>query len=479
MRFVIFFAIACVLVAEEKPAKLPADLQQAVDLAMSAPPEFTADALLWLVASGKIESRDAKREWVDIAFRVAARAQHAVRLVSIPGRVNDTRSGYLASALRLKLDALSLQSRAVEAMLALDKKAAREMFAQMLRTPFERLSCEATLVPDTAPYHEVSTRIVQDTFSGDERTKGRHAEFVVGLIDRISSHVELGPAAQTIAAMEWTPGQFEIVAGAFLSKLQSLSPDDRSFVSGVRNLDQAIGQLVFRARQNQAHPERIAEAYRSYLVANLAAPRCADNMGVRASAVAGDVDVFGDAIRGELAPLSASETRSKKIEAAAKLEHYWESESAKSVFEQCMKLRSGADGQTLSEAARSTREWKRELADFLGVLENWSVGDEKSEADYYHQRAIVYEALLELTPPGEQRNRVLNGYINFMVSSNLQQQSPVEWYWHAHSTLHRIRPTQPAEGRRILEAFAASGSLILTLEAMLDRLAPDYSMFPQ
>src|SRR6185369_4249987 len=108
----------------------------------------------------------------------------------------------------------------------------------------------------------------------------------------------------------------------------------------------------------------------------------------------------------------------------------------------------------------------------------WRSSAEKSEDDYYHQRAIVYEALLELTPQGDMRNRVFDEYVAFLRGSNLQTQNPVEWYWHARSTINRLRPTQPTEAARLLTAFAASGNLILTLEALLDRIAPDNSMFP-
>ncbi len=37
---------------------------------------------------------------------------------------------------------------------------------------------------------------------------------------------------------------------------------------------------------------------------------------------------------------------------------------------------------------------------------------------------VVFAALMELIPPGEQRDKMLQAYVDFISNSNLQQQSP-------------------------------------------------------
>jgi hypothetical protein len=466
--------------AERKPPKIPVEIQQAIGMAMAAPPEFAADALLRIIAADKIKDHGAQSDVIETAFRLAARSQHPFPLMAAPVSGVDTRSGYVASALRMKLDGLSLQTRAIDLMLRIDPHGARELFAQMPHPHLEPLSCEATLIPQVADYYVVLGRIAAEAFPASERSKEEHAQFIQAHLDRIVSHAELAPALRMIAAVEWTPSQFDVLLGSFLAKMQSIAPDDRTFSVTVYDLDQSISQLIFRARQQNDHPERIVNAYRSYLVANLTAPRCADNASGRFQQVqGGSLELFGDAIRGDLPALDAAEMKPKKVAGEAVIDHYWESAESKRIFEECMRLRVGPDGRMLSVAERNTREWKRQLTDFLAALADWKAADERSEADYYHQRAIVYEALLELTPAGDERNRVLDDYIAFLRGSNLQQENPVEWYWHARSTLNRTRRTQRAEADRMLAAFAGSGSIILSLEAMLARIAPDYSMFPE
>ena len=118
-------------VVAAEPAKLPEPFQSIRDLADAAPPEFTADALLRIVESGKLADKAARRELLEHAFQLAASAKFPVQMQAAQGTTTDTRAGSLSDAYALKLDALSLQSRAVRDMLPLDHAKARELFGQM------------------------------------------------------------------------------------------------------------------------------------------------------------------------------------------------------------------------------------------------------------------------------------------------------------------------------------------------------------
>ena len=132
-------------------------------------------------------------------------------------------------------------------------------------------------------------------------------------------------------------------------------------------------------------------------------------------------------------------------------------------------MRFGTEGRILTDADRASQEWQQQLTDYLGQLAEWGPGQEKSEADYYHQKCVVYEALVELIPPGPQRDTILTGYLDFIGNSSLQQESPVEWFMHAHSMLERVRSTNSGEPDKVLEGFQKSGNPILALYAKLER----------
>ncbi len=186
MRLAVIAGIFAFVVAaaEEKPPKLPPEIQQVVDLAMAAPPEFTADALLRLVESGKIP-KEARKDLISAAFAAAGRAQHLVRLVAGPGAALDTRSGFQASALRLGLDALSLQSRAVDDMLSLDKATARQLFERLTHPTLPASTCESPLIPEISSFYDLLARLASEAYIAPDGEKNSRLAFGQASVDAI------------------------------------------------------------------------------------------------------------------------------------------------------------------------------------------------------------------------------------------------------------------------------------------------------
>src|SRR5713226_1031826 len=144
MRLTCLFLISTLLSAE--PPKLPEPFQSIAEQAHSVSPEFAADALLRVVESHKITNAEAQRDLVEQSFRLAVSAKFRVRMRGLPGSMVDTRSGYLSRAYDLKLDALSLVSRAVRDMVPIDSNRARAMFQEIPRPVLTPLNCDDPLV---------------------------------------------------------------------------------------------------------------------------------------------------------------------------------------------------------------------------------------------------------------------------------------------------------------------------------------------
>ena len=462
-------AAATLAADERKPRpKLPPDVEQVFGMAMAAPPEFAASALLRLVP--RVPEKELRRDLIDMAFHLAAKAQALVKLLPVPGTEVDTRSGSLAAAFRLNMDALSLQARAIRDMIAVDPARAREMFGEMAPPPIAPAKCEDTLLPDIFPFFEVMAAVAQGTFTPAEKAKSGHLAFATAALSRISTIADVAPAARALAALECNRQQYEIALGAFTSKLDGIPPDSRSFLYFSKVIELAIQTALDRARQLGAASDPLVDAYRKFLVTQFRAPRCADSgptkAGILQSAPA--AELFGPQIRGDRPALTREELTPEMTQGEMKLDRYWQSASAQRVYAECMKLRESPSGQTLSDATRRSREWARQLTDFLNTLADWRPGEEASDADYYHEKATVYEALLELAPTGDVGDRVAGSFVEFLKSSNLQQQNPVEWFWHARETVSRVRADHPERAAQILSEYRASGSIILMLEAMLD-----------
>ncbi len=454
-----------------QPAKLSPELETVFGMALGAPPEFAASALLRIAP--RVSDRQLRRDLIGMAFRLAAGSNNPVRLAAVPGLDPDTRQAFRASSGRVRLDALSLQSRAVRAMIPLDPARGRELFNQMRRDWPAQSSCDQSLLPDVSPYYDALALVIARGFSAKERASAEHLTFSAAELARITI-AELAPAAAFLANLDGSRSSFEIASGAFAAKLESMPPDSRAFLFYSPSIEDAVAAVVARGRQLGAATQPLVEAYRKFLVAQLRGPRCADSGKASGKIVqiAAPTVLFGETIRGELPPLRATEQQPDRVEGEMKLDRFWQSEPAQNVYQACLKLRQSADGTNLTAAARRTPEWSRHLTDFLSLLANWRPGDEASESDYFHQKAIVYEALLELAPPGASSDAVIEAFTDFLKSSNLQQQNVVEWFWHARSTLDRVRPGQPEQYAKLLAAFRASGNIVLALEALLESVSP-------
>jgi hypothetical protein len=404
MLTVVFIAGRVLPAAEtEKPPALPPNLQPLYELALAAPPEFAADALLRLTTAPGVRNRMLKRTLIEQAFQLAGQAHEPYyRMALDPG---DSREAVIAAAAPFKLDALSLQSRAAEAMSRVDAKAALAMFSAIPHPKLPPVPCDQALVPLVQEYYVAAGAVAATIGDTNERTR-----FLSAVISGMTSNVEITPASGLV-------GHSEILGGAFLSRLSALPPDPRAY----RLLAPEIESTLSLFNQDTVIPYRAKQK----------AANCGDQK--------------------------------------PKLDLLWQSDTAKQIFSSGRSLWIRPDGTIATDADRSTEEWARRAADFLSTLESWSP-DGDSDLVFFHQRAFAYEGVLTFVPPGPIRNKVLVAYLGFLNQSNVQQPSPVEWYWHARVLLDRA-PDQQARNE-VLAAFRESGNVILSLEAALDALSP-------
>src|SRR6202049_1294885 len=416
MRPLVLLLLAGLLQAD--PPKLTEPYRSLVDLAQAAPPEFAADAMLRVAESGKIKDRDAVRDLVEQAFRMAAAATFRVRMRGLPGTTTDTRSGLLSQAYDLKLDALSLQSRAVRDMLAIDKPRARDLFRDIPPPVLAPLTCDDAMIYDVADFYRTIGIIANTAFSEMERAKEEHINFLLDYLGQAGSPLQLTPLARLIKNANATPAQTELLWTKFKGLLESIQGDERSNTAALAAISAEGGpglQLSFEKYEQTAQT-------------------CKNDSGV-----------------------------------TPKLERFWQTPKAKTLLEDGLKLRIAPDGHQFTAADRSTPEWQGQLTDYLGELADWTAGQEQSDAVDYHQKSLVFEALLELIPAGPQCDKAILDFVNFIGNSNLQQQSPVEWFIQANSVLERVRHSNDGTLSKLSDAFQHSGNSILALEIALEK----------
>jgi hypothetical protein len=130
-------------------------------------------------------------------------------------------------------------------------------------------------------------------------------------------------------------------------------------------------------------------------------------------------------------------------------------------------LRFASSTQLLTEADRATPEWQQQLSDYLNLIAEWSQDQGESDAVFYHEKCLVYTALLDLVPAGSQSDKILADYVDFISNSGLYQQSPAEWFVEPHMLLNRSQSN--SAHLKVLEAYQGSGNPALALEVALEK----------
>jgi hypothetical protein len=421
-----------------EPAKLPEPFRSISDLAAAAPPEFAADALLRIVESGRLTDQNARRGLVEQAFQLAASAKFSVPMQGLPGTTTDTASGSLSQAYALKLDALSLQSRAVRDMLPLEPSKARDLFGQMLKPTLAPLTCDDALVYDPSDFYQALSAVVNGSFTPKERAKEEHLNLLLEALGQATSPAELVPLAGAIQSAGVTAAQRQILWARFNGLLESMQPDDRSFAASLP----AVSALSAPGIQGPL------EKYRQ------------KSHGCEADA----------------APSSENHKAAKRPTTPA-LERYWQSSNSQQLLQAGIKLRFAPSTQLLTDAERATPEWQQQIADYLNLIADWTPDQEGSDTIYYHEKCLVFEGLLDLAPPGSQRDKILAYYVDLIGNSGLYQKSPAEWYVEPHFLLGRFE-TDAARYSKVIEAYQNSGNPVLTLEVALEKSWPAHQPRP-
>jgi hypothetical protein len=417
-----------------EPPKLPEPFRSIAGLATAAPPELAADALLRMVESGKLADRNARLALVEQAFQLASAAKFAVRMEGIPGTITDTASGSLSQAYALRLDALSLQSRAVRDILSLDPSKAREMFGRIVQPALVPLTCDDAMVYEPSEFYDTLAAVVNGSFTPAEKAKEEHVNLLLESLARVTSPSQVVPLARALQRSNVTAAQAQVLWVRFNGLLENMQPDDRSLAASLP----ALSTL------NMPGIEESLEKYRR------------KSQGCET-----------DTAPSPAASASAAEQPPPKP-ATPKINPYWQSANARQLLEAGKKLRFASDTEPFSDDDRATTEWQQRLADYLNLIAQWSQDQEESEAVYYHEKCLVYTGLLDLVSAGPQQDKILADYVDFIGKSGLYGQNPAEWFAEAHTLLDRSE-TNSALHAKVLEAYRNSGNPVLTLEVALEK----------
>ena len=473
---------------EQRRKQYP-DLAKLIDLAQSAPPEFSADTALRIVESGRLRDSVWKQEILHQAFQTAGLAGEPVRrsvakdrteMVSLEFEAR-SRAQMMTLGFDQRLDRLTLQSRAVREMMKLDPKKALDMFQATSFPSLHRCSCEDALVDDVSEYYETLAQIADSAFSPSERRLGRHVELLNYRINSMVSAVEVGPLARTLSSANLDDDELQALVGRFAAALERLSSDDRSFSAALPFTERAVRKLVEALRARAAPPDPIISAYRAWLIRSSKGRRCADTTGEHDPLMV-SVEAFNRALASStnpsLATIPASEMKPSGVDGRADLGLFFDDAEFERGLQHfiAMFVGEGHDllGQLLSDDQKHSAEWRTQFDDFLRQTDESTVGVGEPEYRYFYRKATILTALLGTAPPGADREKVVSQFVRFLSSSNFRGESMLGWYAQVERTATAVKELSSAEQyTKFLNLLEQSGDAVLAVYALRVQTLPD------
>lgn len=452
------------------PPELPAHLRHLAALAASLPPEFQADALLQIVESRGGLDTAVKKDLIEHAYNAAQQARVAYPQVAVR-RINpDSRQAFLAGALSLKFDRLSLETRAVRIMLASDAGVARQMFTEVQKPIIAPASCADALIPQLDDYYETAAPVILHGFTAEEISRQEPTALLMRIVAGVNATYEIAPAARLILSSNLGSVPFEAALNAFTLRLESIAPDDRSFGETAAAVQDAVAALAVHAGSGSSRIV-LARAYRKYLTANYGKSKCSDMAGGR---IGGDasispVDWFNESeLRNGLPAIEIKEiTSAEGGGSPMHLDRFWTTPDSERILNAARELRTAPNGMSWSAEQRTSNDWNQKLQDFLTQIGQWKQSGEESELDFFNEKAIVYQSLVDVCPTGDARRRMIAAFVDFLGGSDAASRNPVDWFWHAQNLYRRLGQSGDADAGNLMAAYKGSGNLILAVYAEL------------
>jgi hypothetical protein len=463
--------------ADEELPKLPPETMGLVDQARALPAEFSADLLLKLAASPVIPDARWKHRLIEDAFEAGAHAQ----LPYVQKGGYSTDSYAFRSLENNGLEALTLQTRAVEAMMQLDLPRARALFEEMGASRVLPVACNGDARPDVSAYYATAAKLFERAFTPEEREKRKDLIFLERLAGAMDSPAQAPPLERLIFTTKM-PGErrLELVSafagalahvngpprvfGASMFQLVPVSPPPK-MPEGVRALPPLIESSAHGEVPSEvaAAATALLPALREYIVRHAKGSRCSDQKGpLRAVTDFNYLAAKLDPAAGVYKPISDEEAKPDSDAGTFQPREWWNSKRSKEVLSALKWLNHGnrpplpgtSTAQFWTEEERQSTEWGAHFTDTLKLIEGWKEEEEITPEDWFGMVSDSYQLLAAKAPSGERREAAMTRFLNFMETRYASTASHNFWFTQLHNLWRSADPW-------VLERFSGSSNPVI------------------
>jgi hypothetical protein len=482
MLVLIFVLLQALSTQSADQPKRPLAVLALVDQARALTPEFRADTLLRLSDSSLITETSWKQELIDEAFWSGAQAP--LPYLQWADRRSD--SVDTNAVLANRLEGLTLQTRAVQAMLVLDPQKALRLYTQIQTPTPPKLACSTVLTPLVLDYYQSAVFVFESAFTPKQRKQGDDFRFLRQLIASVQSPSQVPPALEMIFAVKIPPTQRQDLLSLFATKLQAISRSDREYGA----TEAALVSAVTPDRLQPAEAGVLLPALRSYIVRHVSGRRCTDNIPASGkmaesaegfNVLAANFDPAGDRYK----PISAEEAKPLADDGSYQRNLIGQSAQSQAIQDALRWLTHGdreRDGEVLrwTLEERSTQEWLAHYDDAVKLVYDLKETDENSLEAFFCMKSDALNSLAVLVPPGPAREKAMDEYREFLEQSYPSIQNRNLWFTMFRHMLYTARfSDDPKEKAWILDELARSSNPVIALYAKLEtRIGPPSATYP-
>lgn len=455
---------------QNPPKAQNSQLDEYKSFALASPPAPGSDALLRLVAIGSNESPSWRRSLIEQAFELAVTVPTATAYKPVPIGFTDSIPATTAISSRLiKVDRLSLQVRAAEAMIDIDRARALEMFESIPIPTIPPLSCKALVVPDVSSYYNAVRAFAEQCFGDTSNEREKRKAFVGARVSSISSSVQVYPSIRLLIDLQ-VPGQDrEALVNVLASSVASIRDDDRSFTLVFLDEESAqlLRTLVTKCRAEGIDTSALVSSMREFYSTHLTAPRCSDTAtdNVLRRRLEHGVKLF-NAVAKEYSvgtPALSDDTNAERLEDSAIAKDLWKQSPKHSDF---IKQLSGL----ASDPAPTGSEHKTRISDLISSIDTWHQPDNLDSLEFFILKAQLLNQVLQISADADNfRSAIVANVRLFERSKNEQLMQPALWIRAVSSVLTYARSRGDSAAEIARGDFEKSSEPALHLYAELDR----------
>jgi hypothetical protein len=446
------------------------------------PAEFTSDVSLTLVENGCVRNSALKAKIITRAFEKASAAQDEVMRHPFGASVEETSPGLHAIAsLVTGLNRISLQARVGRQVVAGDPRQARQLFDSIHPPQITPVSCNENwyFVPDA--YYDALAAVLRRSVSEREIAGGNRAGYLSSIIRQTQSHVQVVPIARLLSAGDFTEQELRTIVPVYAATLTDLHGDPLSFsilMSAPDSLFEAISKLLTSLDRHNVESRALLQAFRDYIVVNLKGPNCglAEFSKDPKSLLPTAMVQFNETFQSRLTGMNLGVIRESEIKTDAKGSgphvprlSRWNSLTYSQLLESAQKVNTPLTQEELTEGrTENDAIWLSQAQDVLTRLNAWS-NDGESEADFFHQKAILLEALARRTIGTPVHADVLDSFVVFLEQNSYQDVTPIDWFFGAELLLetNAISNGANADLKRLVDSREPVLSVYARLQSLL------------